>query len=133
MNIIFVLVVCLILSVPCHAENWSKIDTALEIVSEATFVADWSITLDALNHDDAYCVNPLQGGDNPDRAKINLWFTSMLILHPIISYILPTEYSYIDDGKERSANLRRIFQVLTISLNTAFVLHNLAVGYKFTF
>lgn len=133
MNIIVALVAWLILSIPCHAGDWSTTDTAFEIASEATFLADWSITLDALNHEDAYCVNPLQGGHSPDRAKINLWFSSMLILHPIVSYVLPTEYSYIDDGKECSVNLRRIFQILTISFNTAFVLHNLAAGYTFTF
>lgn len=103
-------------------DKFSKTDIVCEVLVEASYLADWSTTLDVLNHKDegAYCLNPFQGGHDPDRGKINTWFIASMVLHPVITYVIPED-------------LRRPFQVITIAWNVGWANRNLHAGFSYSF
>ena len=129
---VFLLVIGVIICGPAHAwepDPWSKEDILFEILSITARMADWSTTLDcADNPDDCDCANPLQG-DDPGRAKLNVYFASEILLHPVIVYILPKECELFGFKFQP----RRTFQVFTISASLAFVHSNRAAGLRFRF
>lgn len=121
-RVLVLIALCLWSTETYSFDKLSKMDIACEALVEASYLADWSTTLDVLNHKDegAYCLNPFQGGHDPDRGKINTWFIASMVLHPVITYVIP-------------ADLRRPFQVVTIAWNVGWANHNLHAGFRYSF
>ncbi len=118
--------------------NWTKTDTLLEATGEALTVVDWgqTRTISEKTHEiphpsfncvnqacrdtfdkpvyDHYELNPLIS-NRPSIGKVNTYFIFGLLLHPVISYILPKPW-------------RTIWQSSTIGLEVACVAHNASIG-----
>jgi hypothetical protein len=110
----------LILSTKSHAfDTWTSTDTILEATSEITIALDWTQTLQIKNHPDLY-ETTIFLGSHPSDDKINLYMGSLMILHPLITYILP-------------AKLRPVFQMITIGYEGNAVQNNLRAGLNIKF
>jgi hypothetical protein len=70
--------------------SWSKADTAREIAGLALTVVDWGQTNDIVTRADRLELNPILG-PRPTRKEVRRYFTAVLILHPIISALLPSQ------------------------------------------
>jgi hypothetical protein len=99
------------------ADPWTKTDTALEIVSELGIACEWS---QMLNSTSIKGIDAKLMGHNPSRAQLNRYFIGWLILHPIISYHLPSPW-------------RNTWQGATIGFEIAVTSENARVGCKITF
>lgn len=104
----------LIISTSAYAA-WSRPDTYREIASESLLFIDYSQTYNIANTPDRfYEHNPILGR-HPSIGRVNLYFISSMILHPIISYILPSK-------------VRPYFQYITIGIETSCIANNMRVG-----
>jgi hypothetical protein len=110
----------LILSTKSRAfDTWTSTDTILEITSETVIAMDWVQTLQIKDHPDLNETNIFLGS-HPSDDKINLYIGSVMILHPLITYILP-------------AKLRPVFQMITIGIEGNAVQNNLRAGLNVKF
>lgn len=119
------LVLAMLLGSSLYAQDrsWTKLDITLEVACEASLVADWGQTLDLSNKaatDQRLTEDNLFLGNRPRRGRVNLYFLSWLILHPIIADRLP-------------GRVRTVFQCLTIGYEASIIGHNTSVGLHFRF
>jgi hypothetical protein len=80
---------------PCAAQEWTKLDTFTEAASLAPMVADWAQTLNIewRNSHKHLCHDKLQAcwernpilGVHPSRAKVNLYFATVIVGHVLIA------------------------------------------------
>ena len=93
----------------CGARQWTRSDTALEIAGEGLTAMDWGQTRFIAHHDLSNPSDPVNTeykgrgtvykfyeaetnpiiGYTPSVGRVNTYFISVLLLHPVISYILP--------------------------------------------
>jgi len=97
----------------------TKTDIALEAVYLALHVVDWGQTLYISDNPEYHDHCPALG-KHPSRAKVNLWFASTAILHPVVTYMLPKEY-------------RPYWQGGTIAMEVACTLNNRKCGIRVSF
>jgi hypothetical protein len=69
--------------------SWSKEDTTREVVGLGLTVVDWGQTNDIVAHADRLELNPILG-TRPTKEEVRRYFTAVLILHPLISALLPS-------------------------------------------
>ena len=116
--LIFTLI--LLLSSPVYAIDWSKEDTAREVVWQILHVVDWGQTLDIARQPHKYHeLNPILG-KHPSVGKVNTYMALSAVAHLGISLALPKEY-------------RKWFQYLTIGATGSLVVHNFNIGLKVRF
>lgn len=70
--------------------SWTKEDVAREIISTGVTVIDWGQTQDIRNHNGMVELNPILGRQ-PSRDSVNTYFGTVILLHPVISAILPRQ------------------------------------------
>jgi hypothetical protein len=122
--IIVVSIVSLIsLSKDGYANNlvlagWETKDTTLELSYYGLHIMDWAQTRYIALHPEEYKETNIILGEDPSIEKIDIYFASTLILHTIISYLLPD-------------NFRLYWQISTISLEGGCIIHNLEMKIPF--
>lgn len=110
-------------------EPYTKTDLALEVTWETLHVIDWGYTLNIADRPDKfYEMNPILG-KHPSRSDVNLYMTGSMILHPIITYILPKEVTVFDV----KIPVRTLFQFISITTSSGLIINNINVGLHCTF
>ena len=108
----------LALASPLHsAEPWSKTDIAMEGAYIGVTLVDWAQTLNippGMSESNAIM------GRHPSRATINTYFVSMLVIHPVVTALLP-----------RTA--RTFWQALTIGIEIDTTARNYRFGIQCRF
>lgn len=100
-------------------DKWSTRDTVLEVTSELVLSMDWNQTLQIKNHPDQHETNVMLG-QHPTDQSINQYFLAELVLHPIVTYLLPEK-------------VRPYFQLITIGYEGNAVYQNTTLGLKLGF
>jgi hypothetical protein len=105
----------------CVTTNWTQNNTNKELAYAVLHYADYRQTtaISKNSEDGFYEFNPILG-KHPSNNRVNKYFLTTLILHPIISWSLPEDY-------------RDSFQNITLVLKGGLVAHNLNLGLKITF
>jgi len=111
------------------ADKWTTEDTAWQASAMALMVGDWGQTRYIAQHlDEYYELNPILGR-HPKTKNIDLYFLSALVIHPVISYLLPSKAEVF--GYQISP--RRLWQAGTIVIELGCVANNARLGIGFTF
>lgn len=101
-------------------EDWTPLNTQLEIAHLITHVIDFGQTKEiAKNPDKYYEINPLLG-KHPNVESVKTYFAFTAIIHPIIAAHL-------------SPRNRLIYQIGTLALSFAAASHNRAIGISINF
>jgi hypothetical protein len=104
----------------CEANDWNLDDTMREVVWQTVNVIDWGQTLEiARNPEDYREYNPVLG-KHPSVENVNLYMLSGAIGHSIVSYVLPKK-------------ARMYWQYITIGLSGACVINNASMGIRIKF
>jgi hypothetical protein len=113
----FIVIVCLLTGCT-FGENWTRGDTYREVAWGAIHVADWAQTRQIAQHPEKYYeTNPILG-KHPSEQSVNLYMGTALIVHPIISGLLPKPY-------------RDVWQYMSIGVSGAAVINNVSIGVGF--
>ena len=115
-------VLCLIVGylycMTAHASEWSLEDTLLEVTSEMVILGDYSQTKYVSSHPQIYYETNIILGTHPSEKRVDTYFISALVLHPVISYMLPK-------------NLREVFEGFTIGIEGESIYRNHEYGVHF--
>lgn len=133
-----ILLACLLLCVcttTTQADDWTKMDTALQTAFVAATVADWAQTRQISSQPEfsrpadrtirSYTqtryreMNPILG-EHPSTRAVNTYFVTYIITHTTISYLLPKPY-------------RTIWQSVFVGVEIAYVRSNYNIGLKIKF
>ena len=87
---LFLIVMILLIPVSIGAE-WIKADTGREVLFEALHLVDWHQTLEIASNDKYTERNPILG-KYPSKSEVHLYMGAVLILHPVVSYLLPDKW-----------------------------------------
>jgi hypothetical protein len=91
-----------------------------EAAWQVIHVIDWGQTLSIADNPDKYHeINPLIG-KHPSRGRVNTYMLASAALHPLVTYVLPSEYRWYWLGG-------------TLTLSTACVINNNSIGLKIGF
>lgn len=102
-----------VLSGGCVSRPWTKTDTALEAACVGLAVLDLNQTTQITR--DCMEGNPILGPCG-DRVPPAVWFPTMIVLHAITSYLLPSDW-------------RHAFQGVTVGFQTHVSITNWRAGY----
>lgn len=98
--------------------NWTKADVYRQATWTALHGADWLQTRYIAQHPEQYKeYNPILGS-HPSVTEVDLYMGGWMVLHPIITDILPPEY-------------RKYWQYITIGEKAFWVGHNYSIGIGF--
>jgi hypothetical protein len=97
-------------------EDWTKADTAREVVRATLEVIDWGQTLAIVDNPQYHETNFLLG-NHPSRSRVNSYFLAGTVLHPFVAGMLRKPY-------------RTWFQHLSIGLSGYCVINNHAIGLR---
>jgi hypothetical protein len=117
---------CILILVGCASvpfENWTKADTARQVVYTTTHVMDWVQTVNITHSDGKYYEAGLSHciiGHHPEERDVNLYMVSTLALQTIIPAMLEPKY-------------RRAWQYIWIGAEGATVAHNFSIGLTLDF
>lgn len=114
-NMKTILITLLVLvAAPARAlDEWTKADTAWEAVAEVAVAADWLETASMAKRFGGrrdFELNPLLGR-RPSLDRVNAFGVGSLVLHPVISLLLPSRY-------------RRVWQAVTIMVEVPVAARN---------
>ena len=119
-KIIYILMLFSLSITPAIGSEWSKQDTYRELAWTAILALDYKQTLTIVNDPSKYEeYNPLLG-KHPSQRKVEIYFASCAIIHPIISYYLPPQY-------------RKWWQYITIGVEAGAIGNSLRAGIGFAF
>jgi hypothetical protein len=111
------------------ADKWTMADTAWQASATALMVGDWGQTRYIAQHPGEYHeTNPILGR-HPSTSAVDLYFMGALIVHPVISYLLPSKAEIFGV----TINPRRIWQAGTIVVELGCVANNARLGIGFSF
>jgi len=96
-----------------HSDPWTKTDKILEGTYLTLHCADWLQTRSA-DWNEFYETNPILGRA-PSKGKVDLYFLTTGILHPVITHFIPQEY-------------RVYWQSITIGIEAGAVGNNFHIG-----
>jgi len=141
MKRLVILLVLLLSSNSFAYDKWTTTDTVLQSVYVALHTTDWVQSRWIAKH--GYIETPFartnpdgsavfgrsyvehkEGnvllGEHPHKDKVDIYFASTLILHTLVSYLLPSNY-------------RHIWQGVTIGMEGTAIGHNVRAGVKMKF
>jgi hypothetical protein len=102
-----------------YADEWTMADTVREATYLALHVADWSQSHYIADHPSEYHeTNPILGR-HPSSDNVNIYFAATALIHPLISYVLPSPY-------------RQWWQYITIGVEAVTVGNNARLGIGFS-
>jgi hypothetical protein len=100
-----------------NSDDWTKTDTAREVVWMILHAVDWGQTLEIARHpDDFREMNPILG-THPTVGRVNLYMGAWALAHPAISYLLPGDW-------------RKTWQYLTIGVSFTSTANNFNLGLR---
>jgi len=102
-----------------HPQPLTKAQIAGEIAFEALHLIDWGQTLDIENHDGMYEWNPLMGR-HPSRGRVNLVMGAIAVVHPVITWAIPSEYRWWWIGGSSAASAWAVVHNDRLGLNINF-------------
>lgn len=104
------------------AGNWTTADTYREATFLTLLVIDYSQTSYVAKHPELYKedVSKWAIGQHPSPETVTTYFSIIAIVHPIISYYLPSSW-------------RSAFQYVTIGEKIPAVIGNASIGIKMSF
>ena len=109
--------------------GWSKTDYAREAAGLVVTAVDWGQTRYIANHPDRYLeLNPILGA-HPSLDSVDAYFASVLVLHSLISALLPAKAEVV--GFELSP--RTAWQYFYIGVESTATLSNWRGGLKIDF
>ena len=116
-----VIIFCLItLCTYAHAAEMTKKDLLLESTWMALHFVDWRQTVHVAKHPQEFEeMNPILGR-HPSVGRVNLYMAAGMVLHPLVSYVLPQPY-------------KKWWQYVTIGLSGGCVVNNFTIGVKMSF
>ena len=124
-----VILIVFLFSVTANAaDKWTTADTAWQASAMALMAVDWGQTRYIAQHPEYYEVNPILGR-HPSTKAVDLYFVGAMIVHPVISYLLPSKAEIFGV----TINPRRIWQAGTIVLELGCVANNARLGIGFSF
>ena len=98
--------------------------TKAQIAGEAAFtllhVMDWGQTLKTTDDPDYYEATNLLLGKDPSRGSVNLVMGAGLVLHPVVTYILPSKYRWWWIGPTTAAQAGLVIHNHSIGLGWGF-------------
>jgi hypothetical protein len=95
----------------------------------ALMFGDWGQTRYIAQHPGEYYeTNPILGR-HPKTSAVDLYFLSALVIHPVVSYLLPSKAQVFGFD----INPRRIWQAGTIIVELGCVSNNARLGIGFSF
>jgi hypothetical protein len=115
---IITILICLIPSL-CFADEWTKADTAMEILYAGLHVADWNQTLQIADGETYKESNKILG-EYPSKDQVDLYFLTSLLGHYYIAKKLNQPY-------------RLAWQSVWINVQYNAVKHNHKIGLKVKF
>jgi hypothetical protein len=119
--LILALIILLLPNNASSFDEWSKQDIALEAVSLGLITIDWGQTRDIAARPKRFHEEQnIFLGRHPSESAVNAYFISYLVLHPIITHVLPKK-------------CRPWFQGITIGLEGQAVIHNYSIGLNLRF
>ena len=115
--------------------KWPKFDkmTKQDIALEATWLTlhtlDYGQTLNIAKEPNKYYeINPILGR-HPSEEKVHAYMLTGMIVHPIITYMLPREV----DVMGFKVPARTIWQAVSIGTSGALVINNFNIGLRVSF
>ena len=127
-TIIAIITVILFTLTADAADKWTTADTAWQASAMALMAADWGQTRYISKHPEYYETNPILGR-HPSTGRVNLYFLGVMIVHPVVSYLLPAKAQVFGFD----INPRRIWQAGTIIVELGCVGNNARLGIGFSF
>jgi len=120
----------LILTVEGQAADWSwdRADIVREGVSAGLTVVDWGQTRGIRNHNGMIELNPILGWA-PTNSAIGNYFGSVLVLHPIISALLPKDVNFAGF----QLNPRLAWQYFYLGVESTAIISNFNGGLRLAF
>ena len=114
-----ILILLLLLPIPARAE-WTRADTARQLVITGIHVIDWGQTRNIANNPDRfYELNPMLG-KHPSLNEVDKYFVGLIAVHAGISFVLPEK-------------LRRPWQYLSIGYYGMNIERNYKIGLRVDF
>ncbi len=127
--ILLFLLICSTVNAYTFMENWSKEDTAYQLVFLAVSFIDYKQTVYITKHQDNYYeVNPLLG-NYPSRSDVDKYFITASIVHTLISFTLPDKIKIFN----KEIDIRHSWQMISIGFESGIVSMNYDVGVKVEF
>lgn len=125
MRILFVIFICVVFGAPSHADDsWTNADIGRQVAVEVLLIADWGQSrYGAQDPKQRYEEKNQWLGNHPTTQEVDRYFISWLVIHPVISHFLPSEW-------------RKGFQSITIFVQAVTVHQNATVagiGYRLPF
>lgn len=99
--------------------DWSKKDTYRQVASLTLFSIDWKQTQYIATHSEFYETNLILG-KYPSVEEVNIYFTTLMVSHTIIAYLLPSDW-------------RKLWQVVWIGASFKQISNNYSIGIKLSF
>jgi hypothetical protein len=113
----YIAVIVLLLTGCTFGENWTRGDTYREVAWGAIHAVDWAQTRQIAQNPEYHETNPILGS-HPSVGSVDLYMASALVIHPVISAVLPKPY-------------RDVWQYLSIGVSGACVINNVSIGVGF--
>lgn len=115
-----IFIIAILTATAADADEWTNIDTALQLTYTAVHCMDWAQTRNiARNPETWHEKNPILGS-HPSIDKVDAYFAATLAAHTAISYLLPDPY-------------RNIWQSVWITVEAGQVAQNYGIGIKARF
>jgi hypothetical protein len=104
------------------AEPWTSKQIYLEVACEALMAMDYWQTLNIARNPQKYSeMNPVIGR-HPSTESVSQYFLSWMIIHPIVTHVLPSK------SKDHKWINRENWQYVTIAVEAGAVGKNLSIG-----
>jgi hypothetical protein len=123
MNKLFLTLTFLLIACPAwadyrFAENWSKTDTAYEVVYVGLTIIDWGQTRNIVR--EHYEESNIILGKHPSMSEVDTYIPLAIVAHAVIAAALPPKY-------------RRYWQVLWIGVEAGATINNAKLGLRIEF
>ena len=111
--------------------DWSREDTYREMAYLMAHGADWSQTQYIQGHPKYRELNPILGA-HPSRGRVNNYFLAAGLLHPLISYSIPSIVEYFGGSPETAQDVRKWWQLGSAAFEAGVVGRNAHMGIGFS-
>lgn len=101
----------------CFADEWTKTDTAMQILYSGLHIMDWNQTIQIAEDENRREGNQILGA-SPNKDQVNLYFATTLLGHYYIAKKLDKPY-------------RTLWQIVWINIQHNVVNHNQRKGLHF--
>lgn len=111
-----------------RADEWRTSDTVREGIGLSLLAVDWGQTRTIARNPQLYYEQNRFLGDHPSVAAVDKYFIGMMVLHPIVSVLLPTD-AHIGS---MHFDPRAAWQYVTIGIEAGAVANNYSIGIRAT-